>query len=139
MADSRSRLVAATTRTSTGTSSRPPTGPHGALLEHAQELGLQAERHVADLVEEERAAVRAAGRARASAVFASVKAPLRVAEELALEEALGHRGAVDGDEGALARRRLRSWIARATSSLPVPLSPVTSTVASDRATRSMRS
>ncbi len=35
------------------------------------------------------------------------------------------------------RRRLASWIARAISSLPVPDSPVTSTVASVPATRSI--
>ena len=40
-------------------------------------------------------------------------------------------------KGALARRLLK-WIAWATSSLPVPLSPVTSTGASVSATCSMR-
>ena len=54
----------------------------------------------------------------------------RVAEQLALEQRLGHRGAVDRDERARRARRLRWWSARATSSLPVPLSPVISTVAS---------
>ena len=34
-------------------------------------------------------------------------------------------------------RALRAWIARATSSLPTPVSPVTSTGALDRATKSM--
>ena len=34
--------------------------------------------------------------------------------------------AVDGDEGPVARARLVAWSARATSSLPVPLSPVIS-------------
>ena len=37
---------------------------HLPLLEHAQELGLRLERHVADLVEEERAAVGALDEAR---------------------------------------------------------------------------
>ena len=36
-----------------------------------------------------------------------------------------------------AARGLRSWMARATSSLPTPLSPETSTVVRDGATRSM--
>ena len=36
-----------------------------------------------------------------------------------------------------ARRALDSWIERATSSLPLPLSPHTSTVASVGATRAM--
>src|SRR5215208_8368552 len=38
---------------------------------------------------------------------------------------------------ALSRRELRSWIARAASSLPVPVAPVTSTEASVGATRSI--
>ncbi len=37
----------------------------------------------------------------------------------------------------MARWALRSWMARATSSLPVPVSPVMSTVLRARATRSM--
>ena len=37
----------------------------------------------------------------------------------------------------MARWALRSWMARATSSLPVPVSPVMSTVLRVRATRSM--
>ena len=37
--------------------------PHLALLEHAQQLHLQRQRHVADLVQEERAAVRPPGTA----------------------------------------------------------------------------
>ena len=60
---------------------------------------------------------------------APVNAPLRVAEELALEERLGDGGAVDRHERAVGRLLL-AWIAFATSSLPVPLSPVMSTVAS---------
>ena len=31
-------------------------GPHGALLEHAQQLGLEPQGHVPDLVQEDRAA-----------------------------------------------------------------------------------
>ena len=62
------------------------------------------------------------------AIGAGERAAL-VAEELALEERLRDRRAVDGDERALARARSRSWMERATSSLPVPLSPRTSTVA----------
>ena len=50
-----------------------------------------------------------------------------MAEELALEQLARDRGAVDGDEGPALRAGSRAWIARATSSLPVPLSPVIST------------
>src|ERR1700730_10483197 len=74
-------------------------GPDLAALERAQELGLQARRHLADLVEQERPAMRfleqpllVRGRSR--------EGPLDVAEELRLEERLGERRAVDGDEGA---------------------------------------
>src|SRR5262249_62026548 len=70
---------------------------HLALLEHAEELGLDLERHLADLVEEERAAVgelEAAGprrhRAREGAAL--------VAEELALRQRGRDRRAVHLDE-----------------------------------------
>ena len=44
-------------RTSTLISPLPPDARELAVLEHAQQLGLHGRRHVADLVEEERAAV----------------------------------------------------------------------------------
>ena len=50
-----------------------------------------------------------------------------MAEELGLEQRLGQRAAVDRDERRSLRGELK-WIARATSSLPVPDSPVISTV-----------
>ena len=56
-------------------------------LEHAQELGLQVERQLADLVEEQRAAVGLLERAGAPRDRAGERAAL-VAEELALERAL---------------------------------------------------
>ena len=46
-----------------------------ALLQHAQQPGLRLERHVADLVEEQRAALRPARSARPRAGSAPVKAP----------------------------------------------------------------
>ena len=58
---------------------------------------------------------------------------LLVTEELALEQGLDEGRAVDGDERAV-RARARAWMASATSSLPVPLSPWMSTVLSVRAT-----
>ena len=51
-----------------------------------------------------------------------------VAEELAVEQRLGEPGAVDRDERPRRAAAPRWWIVRATSSLPVPLSPVSSTV-----------
>ena len=75
----------------------------GALLEQAQQLDLHRQRHLANLVEEERPALgerhpTGLGRHRAG------ERPLLVAEELALQEGLRERPAVDGDEGPLAPR-----------------------------------
>ena len=76
----------------------------GSLLQHAEQLGLRARRQVANLVEKQRAAVGLLEAADAPGVGAGERAAL-VAEELALEQRLGDRGAVDRDErlvGALA-------------------------------------
>ena len=73
------------------------------FLQHAQELHLQAHRHVADLVEQQRAAVRGLEQALVGAVRARERAFL-VTEELRLEQVLGHRAAVDRDERALLAR-----------------------------------
>ena len=108
------------------------------LLEHAQELGLERERHLADLVEEQGAAVghlELAGLARHGAG----EGALLVAEELAFEQGLGERGAVDGDERLARPGGWRAWRARAASSLPVPLSPRISTVAGVGATLAISS
>ena len=61
-----------------------------------------------------------------------------VAEELALERAsAGRRAQLTRDERPVARAGSRAWSARATSSLPVPVSPPMSTVHCARATRAM--
>ena len=75
-----------------------------ALLEHAQELGLQAERQLADLVEEQRAAV---GHLEAAGLLfgRAGERALLVAEQLALDQRLGERGAVDGDARTLRAAR----------------------------------
>ena len=68
-----------------------------ALLQHAQQPRLRLHRHVADLVEEQRAALgllEAADRARVGAG----EGALLVAEQLALDEIARNRGHVDGDE-----------------------------------------
>ena len=93
-----------------------------ALLQHAQQLRLRAQAHVADLVEEERAAVGLLELADLLRGGAGERA-LLVAEQLALDQLLGDRRAVDLHEGARRARRLLRWMARATSSLPTPLSP----------------
>ena len=76
---------------------------HLVLLQHAQQLDLQTHRHVADLVEHQRAAV---GRLEQAAVLANRagERALHVTEQLALEQVLGHRAAVDRDERPIATR-----------------------------------
>ena len=71
-----------------------------ALLEAAQQLGLQREAHVADLVEEERPLV---GELEAALLLGdgAGERPLLVAEELGLEQRLGDRRAVDLDQRLL--------------------------------------
>ena len=110
-------------------------GAHVAELQDAQQLGLQAEGHVANLVEQQRPAVGLGEQPLAGLDGAREAAP-RVPEDLALEQLLRDGGRVDRDERAAARA-LRAWMARATSSLPTPVSPVTSTGALDRATKSI--
>ena len=100
-----------------------------ALLQHAQQLRLRRGRDLADLVEEQRAAVGLLEAAVAARGRAGERA-LLVAEQLALEHAFGERAAVDAARTGRRARRLHACSARATSSLPVPLSPSTSTDAS---------
>ena len=70
----------------------------GPVLQDAQQLHLQARRHVADLVEEERPPL-GEGEAPGLVALGAGEGPGLVAEELRLEEGLGERAAVDGDEG----------------------------------------
>ena len=74
-------------------------GEELALLEDPEELGLGLERHGADLVEEDRPAV---GDLEEALLLGdrSGEGPLRVAEEVRLEEVGRHRAGVDGDERA---------------------------------------
>jgi hypothetical protein len=74
-----------------------PQPTHGALLEHAQELGLEIHRHLGDLVEQERAPVRLLdqpGLVRRG----PGERPLDVAEQFALQNIAGDGGTVDGYE-----------------------------------------
>ena len=66
----------------------------GAVLQHTQNLGLRRQRHVADLVEEQRALVALLKLADALRAGPGERA-LFVAEQLALEQALRDRCAVD--------------------------------------------
>ena len=76
-----------------------------AVLQHAQHLGLGARRHVADLVEEDGAAVGGDELADLLAHRAG-EAALLVAEELGLDQLLGDRRAVDLDQR---RARAAGW------------------------------
>jgi hypothetical protein len=68
-----------------------------AFLHHAQQLALRAHAEDADLVEEQRAAVGALESAQAGLLRAGVRAFLD-AEQFGLDQRLGNRRAVDGDE-----------------------------------------
>src|SRR6185436_15088668 len=72
------------------------------VLQQAQDLRLQRERHVTDLVEQHGAAVALLELADATPLGAGERAAL-VAEQLALEEVFGDRGAVQREE-----RRVRA-------------------------------
>ena len=71
-----------------------------ALLDRAQELGLQARLHLADLVQEQRAATGLLEPPDPPRHGAGERA-LLVAEQLGFEQMVGDRGAVDRDERAL--------------------------------------
>jgi hypothetical protein len=108
---------------------------HFALFQHAQQPRLQGQRHFADFVEEEGAVVGRLEQARMAAPARAREGPFLVAEQLRLQQGLGDGAAIDGDEGRFAPRLrgLSRWMACATSSLPLPVSPWISTVAGERA------
>jgi hypothetical protein len=70
------------------------------FLQGAQHLGLRLQAHVTYLVEEQRAAVRQLELA-AAIGYGPGERPLHVAEQLALDQLLGNRGAVHLDERPL--------------------------------------
>ncbi len=117
---------------------RAADGLDAALGERAEELGLHVERQLAQLVEEDGAAVRLLERGEAPVDRAREGAAL-VAEEGGLGERRRDRAAVDDDEGLARAGAGDWWIAWATSSLPVPVSPVMSRVRSVGATLVRRS
>jgi hypothetical protein len=90
------------------------------LLEHAQELRLKVDGHLADLVEKHRAESRQLELSQLSADGARERS-LLVAEELRFEQGLDDGGAVDGDVGLVFVRVVVDDLAM--SSFPVPLSP----------------
>src|SRR5205814_9201073 len=76
------------------------------VLQHLQELGLQRGVELADLVEEDRAAVGHLEAAGLALVGAGEGAPL-VAEQLGLEQLARRRRAVELDEGRPSARGMR--------------------------------
>ena len=122
ISSSRSPLVAAITRTSTGIDSVATDRDDLALLQHAQQLHLGGRRHLTDLVQEERAAARRS-ELPLLVPHRAGEGSLHVPEQLALEQALRKRAAVDRRERALAPSADSEWMYRATTSFPVPLSP----------------
>src|SRR5215472_8771489 len=70
------------------------------LLEHTQHLGLGGRRHVADLVEEQRATRALLELADAAAIGTGERA-LFVAEQLALQQVFRNGGAVEGQKWGL--------------------------------------
>ena len=89
-------LVAAITRTSIGIGLLAPTGTTCALLERGQQLGLEVERQIADLVEEQGAPVGGLEAADPLAGGAGERA-LDVTEQLGFEQGLARRAEVDRD------------------------------------------
>ncbi len=75
-----------------------------AALDKAQQLGLQPERHFADLVKKQRASVGRLNPANPS-LHRSCEGPAGVAEELGLKQSLRNCRAVDGDKRLAASHR----------------------------------
>ena len=83
---------------------RSPDTHEPPVLEKPEQLHLCGERHLSNLVEKEGASCRRLDLAAGSLARAGESA-LLVAEELALEQSLRNRRAVDGDEGAVMAMR----------------------------------
>ena len=80
-----------------------PTRSKHPFLQHAQQLDLHGQAHVADFVEEQRAALGQLEAPLAGGNGAG-ECALLVAEQFALEQVGGNGAAVDSDEGPVAAR-----------------------------------
>ena len=103
VAAARSRFVAATTRTSTGIGSLPPTRLDHAFLQHAEQVNLRLGWQLADLVEEDGTAVRQFEAADAAFGRAGEGAGL-VAEQFARQHARRQGRTIHLHQQALAAR-----------------------------------
>jgi hypothetical protein len=97
------------------------------LLEHAQQPHLDSCRYVADFVQENRA-VLGQGKPPGLVLAGIREGACLVAEELGFDQCVGQRPAVDRNERPSAMGAVVVWMARAISSLPVPLAPSIRTV-----------
>ena len=119
---------------------RRPTRSNSPLLQHAQQLAPAASSaQLADLVEEDACRRRPARSGPSRRSTAPVKAPRSWPKSSLSSRLAGSARAVDRDERPRRARGCVRGCARAISSLPVPVSPVISTVAVVGATRATRS
>ena len=116
---SRSRLVAATTRTSTLIGASPPTRSNSRSCSTRSSLTCIAG-GMSPTSSRKSVPPSASSKRPSLLLDRAGERALLVAEQLALEQRLGERGAVDLDERAVRALASGWWIARATSSLPVP-------------------
>ena len=121
-------------RTSTGARLIAADAQRPRALEHAQQLRLHASGSSPISSRNSVPPSRDLERPACVAIGAGERAAL-VAEQLALEQRLGQRRAVDGDERPLRRAATPRGPRAATSSLPVPVSPWMSTGIVERASR----
>ena len=103
-----------------------PQPSHALLLDGAEELALEQQRQCIDLVQEQRAVRRASNRP-GLARLASVKAPASKPNNSASSSVSGMAAQLTSMKGPWARGPL-SWMTRATSPLPVPVSPCSNSV-----------
>ena len=82
-----------------------------AFLQHPQQPRLQVGGHVADLVQKQRSALGLL-EAPAALLLRAGKSPALVTEQLRLEQVLGHRSRIDGDERARCARTVAVQRAR---------------------------
>jgi len=131
----RSRLVAAIRRASVRRVRVLPSRSNSRSCSTRSSFGCNSSGNLAHLVEEEGAAM---GQLKAAEALrnGAGKGAFFVPEEFAFEQAGGDGGTVERHEG-LCAAPLSRWMARASTSLPVPVSPNRSTVASVGATVSI--
>ena len=71
-----------------------------ALLQGAQEFGLQGQRHIADFVQKQRAAIGEFEFAVAPFALSTGESAGRNTEKFGLQKCIGHGGDIDADQGA---------------------------------------